>query len=324
MYTVNDTPMHSEISQTLWWTFGIIVFATLVIDLFVLGRNPTMTFKKALFWVCIWITLGLGFNGYVFAKLGSAKGLEFFSGYLVELALSVDNLFVFILIFKFFQVPAAYHHRVIFWGVLGAMLMRALFVYLGSVLIAQFAWVVVIFGLFLVFTGFKSLFDDGGDAIDLAKNPAIKTLKRILPMTPDYRGQAFFSKEGGRWLATPLLLVVIVVEISDVIFAIDSVPAVFGITQDPFIVYASNIFAILGLRSLYFVLAGAMVSLPYLKQGVALILIFVGAKMVIEHFLHVPIGVSLSVILSILATSAVASIAQNKRERQDAMAKLES
>lgn len=280
----------------------------LFIDLGVFHRKAhEVKFREALAWVTVWVTLALLFNLGIWMKFGSVKALEFLTGYLIEEALSVDNVFVFLVIFAFFRVPRQYQHRVLFWGILGALVMRAIFILIGAALLQRFHWVLYIFGGILILTGIRMLIK-GDEEIHPERNIVYRAFRRVVPMVHGYHGQKFFVIENGRRLATPLLLVLVVVETTDVVFAVDSIPAIFAITTDPFIVYTSNIFAILGLRNLYFVVAGFMEKFHYLKVGLAFVLLFVGAKMLLADFYKIPIAGSLAVVAGLLAISVVISI----------------
>lgn len=263
--------------------------------------------KEALLWSVFWIALALLFNLGIYFTMGSDAGLKFFAGYLLEKALSFDNLFVFLLIFTYFKVPSLYQHKVLFWGILGALIMRALFIMGGIALIHAFHQIMYVFGAFLIFTGFK-LLTQKEKGLEPDKNPVVRLFRRIMPVTEDYHQQKFFVKEKGRMHATPLFVVLLLIETTDVIFAVDSIPAILGVTTDPFLVYTSNIFAILGLRSLYFALAALMKIFKYLNYGLALILVFVGVKMLIAGFYDIPIGFSLGVIAGMLALSMMLSV----------------
>jgi tellurite resistance protein TerC len=263
-------------------------------------------FRQAAAWTLVCVASAFGFAAWLGASFGGRPALEFVTGYLIEYALSVDNLFVFLLIFTYFAVPAEHQRRVLFWGILGAVLLRGLFILAGTALITRFAWTIYVFGAFLVWTGFKLLFA-GDDVIEIETNPAVRIAQRFLPVTPVYHGEHFLVRIDGRRFATPLLLVLVVIDLVDVVFAVDSIPAVFGVTRDPFLVFTSNMFAILGLRALYFLIADFMGRFHYLKYGLGLVLAFVGAKMVVTPWLHVPIGVSLGVVAGLLAASVVAS-----------------
>ena len=291
-----------------WIGFTAIVLVVLLLDLGVFHRRAhTVSLREAATWSAVWASLALLFNAGVFLKFGSERGLEFFTAYIIEYTLSVDNLFVFVVVFSFFALPATLHHWVLFWGILGALLMRGLFIIIGAALLQRFHWIMYIFGGFLVFTGIKFMVQRD-EEVQPDRNPIYRLFKRILPMVPEYRGSRFFVIEMGRRHATPLALVVLTVELTDLIFALDSIPAVFGITRDPFIVYTSNIFAILGLRSLYFMIAGVMGLFHYLKTGLALVLMFVGAKMLLSDVYHIPIPLSLAVIAVLLGGSILLSI----------------
>jgi tellurite resistance protein TerC len=263
--------------------------------------------REALLWSAVWIALSLAFNLGVYARFGPEPGLEFLTGYLIEKALSVDNIFVFLVIFSYFAVPAAFQHRVLFWGILGAMALRGIFIFAGTALLQRFHWVIYVFGAFLIFAGIK-LFLQRSSEVHPERNPVLKLFRKTVPSVDDYRGARFAVVDGGKWCATPLLLVLVAIELTDIAFAVDSIPAIFAITADPFIVYTSNIFAILGLRALYFVLAGAMTRFCYLNYGLSLVLLFVGAKMLLGRVYEIPISLSLSVVAVMLAGSVLASL----------------
>ncbi len=304
--------MTSE-SLFLWVIFNVFVLGMLALDLLVFHRKAhAVSLREALIWSIVWITLALIFNLWIYYMWGSEKALEFFAGYLIEKSLSVDNIFVFIIIFSYFAVPAMYQHRVLFWGILGALIMRAIFILAGAALLSAFHWIIYIFGGFLVITGIKMYFA-GDEKIEPEKNPAVRLLRRWMPITADFHEQRFFVRLDQRIWATPLFVVLLVIETTDVIFAVDSIPAVFAITFDPFIVYTSNIFAILGLRALYFLLAGIMGMFRYLKVGLSFVLCFVGVKMMLVDFYKIPIGVSLGVVADILAVSILASLRTNEK-----------
>lgn len=291
----------------MWVGFLAFVLGMLALDLGVFHRRPhAVSMKEAAVWSAIWVALALAFNGLLWAAFGAEPGMAFLTGYLIEKALSVDNIFVFVLIFGAFSVPAAYQHRVLFWGILGALLMRAVFVGLGSALIASFHWVIYLFGAFLLATGFKMLLLRN-QAFDPRANPVFKLFRRLVPAVEDYHGPAFTVVREGRRLATPLLLVLVAVELTDLVFAVDSVPAIFAVTQDPFIVFTSNIFAMLGLRSLYFLLAGVVGRFHLLKVGLSLVLVFVGAKMLLSEAFKIPVAWSLAVIALLVGGSMLAS-----------------
>lgn len=280
----------------LWTAFNLFVIAMLAIDLGVFHRKAhEVTVREALTWTCVWITLAMIFNLFIYFYYDNVKALEFFTGYLIEKSLSVDNIFVIILIFSYFKVPSAYQHKVLFWGILGALVMRVIFILTGVELIHRFHWLIYIFGAFLVYTGIRML-TSGDLKIDPEKNPVIKLARKIMPITPSFEGDQFFVKHDGKTWATPLFLVVILIETTDLIFAVDSIPAILAISDDSFIVYTSNVFAILGLRSLYFALAGIEKYFKYLKYGLSAILVFVGVKMCIADLFKIPIEVSLIII----------------------------
>lgn len=295
--------MESIGTPWMWSVFAVVVVVSLAIDLFVFHRKAhEVKFREALTWTFVWIGLSLTFNGWVWIEAGSGPALEFLTGYVIEKALSVDNIFVFIVIFQYFRIPGKYQHRVLFWGVLGAIVLRGVFVALGVVLISKFHWIIFVFGGFLIFTGIRILFKGDGE-VHPERNPVVKFLEKHLRVASGFDGQKFFTKENGKKVATPLLLVLLVVEATDVVFAVDSIPAIFGVTRDPFIVFTSNIFAILGLRALYFVLADLMARFEYLHYGLGLVLVFVGVKMVISDWIEIPIYVSLSVVVALLGGS---------------------
>lgn len=296
----------------LWIGFNAFVLAMLALDLGVFHRDAhEVSVKEAGAWSAVWVALALLFNFGLYHYMGPEAGLQFLTGYLIEKALSVDNIFVFVLIFSYFQVPSRYQHRILFWGILGALLMRGAMIAAGATLIHQFHWIIYVFGAFLVFTGIRMATQDEMN-IEPESNPVIRLVRRFVPVTNEYHGQKFFIREelGGklRRIATPLFVVLVLVETTDLIFAVDSIPAIFAITTDPFIVYTSNVFAILGLRALYFLLAGVIHKFHYLKLGLSVVLVFVGAKMLLIDVYKVPIGASLGVIAAILTTAVVASL----------------
>ncbi len=301
-----------EINIWYWVGFNAFVLIMLVLDLGVFHRKEhAVKIKEALIWTGVWITLALIFNYGIYHFLGKEKALEFLTGYLIEKSLSVDNIFVFILIFSYFNVPPSYQHRVLFWGIIGALIMRAIFIFAGVALITQFHWVIYIFAAFLVFTGIKMLVQDN-QKIDPDKNPVVRLFKKMFPVTETFHGSKFFVKLNAKIFATPLFVVVLMVEVSDLIFAVDSIPAILAITSDPFIVYTSNVFAILGLRSLYFALAGMHGVFRFLKVGLSLILIFIGVKMFLSDIYPIPILIALIIIAVILLTSIIASLVKEK------------
>lgn len=292
----------------LWIGFNLFVILMLALDLGVFHRkNQEVKVKEALIWTFVWITLALIFNYGIYYFQGKEKALEFLAGYLIEKSLSVDNIFVFILIFSYFNVPALYQHKVLFWGIIGALVMRAIFIFAGVALINKFHWVIYIFAVFLVFTGIKMLLQRE-QKIDPDKNPVVRLFKKMFSVTDSFHGDKFFVTLNAKTFATPLFIVVLMVEVTDLIFAVDSIPAILAITKDPFIVYSSNVFAILGLRSLYFALAGMHKSFRYLKFGLSAILIFVGIKMFMSGFYPIPILMALIIIAVILLTSVIASL----------------
>ncbi len=302
-----------------WAGFGLFILLMLALDLGVLNRKAhAVTYKEATVWSVVWVTLALCFAGIVFWKTNRQTGLEFLTGYVIELSLSVDNLFVFLLIFSYFKVPAKYQHRVLFWGVLGALVMRMTMIGIGATLVERFHWVLYLFGGFLIYTGFKMLREDEAES-NPEQNPLVRFATRLIPITRHYEGDKFFTVQNGRKMGTLLLLVLVIVEVSDLVFAVDSIPAIFGITTNPFIVYTSNVFAILGLRSLYFLLAGVVEKFHYLKMGLAVVLMFVGVKMLsesylLEHFKYLGLTketiilVSLGFVAVVLLSSVGASL----------------
>jgi tellurite resistance protein TerC len=301
--------MESIASPHLWIIFSIFVLGMLALDLGVFSRKPhEVKFKEALLWSIVWITLSLIFNAWIYYEFGGTKALEFLTGYLIEKALSVDNIFVFVVLFASFAVPKIYQHRVLFWGVIGALLMRAIFIGLGAALISRFHWIMYVFGAILIYTGFKLMRQGDDHDPHPERNPIYKLGRRLMPAVPEYHGKAFTIMKDGRRYATPLLMVLIAIEATDVVFAVDSIPAIFAITTDPFIVYTSNIFAILGLRAMYFLLAGVIDKFHFLNIGLAVVLIFVGLKMIVAEWFKVPIGISLAVIAGVLGGSIVASM----------------
>ncbi len=304
-------------SLLLWIGFNLFVLAMLALDLGVFHRKAhVVKIKEALIWSAVWITLALLFNVGVYYWRGPQTALEFLTGYLLEKSLSVDNVFVFLLIFSYFRVPALCQHKVLFWGILGALIMRAVFIAAGITLIQQFHWVIYVFGAFLIFTGIKMALQKDKE-IHPEKNPVIKLFRRLMPVTKDYDDKSrFFVRKDGRIHATPLFVALLVVETTDVIFAVDSIPAILAITHDPFIVYTSNVFAILGLRALYFALAGIMQLFHHLHYGLSAILVFVGVKMLIADMYKIPIGIALGVVAGILLVSVIASLVRPRGDTQ--------
>lgn len=297
-----------------WIGFNAAVLAILALDLGVLHRrSEKVSLREAATWSAVWVALSLCFAAAIFWNLGKQAGLEFLTGYLIEYALSVDNIFVFVLIFSYFNVPEKYQHRVLFWGIIGALVLRGLMIVAGSALVARFAWTLYIFGAFLLFTGVKMALQKDAAVYNPDHDPILRLSRRLMRITDGYRGDSFFVREPDatgqlRNAATPLFIVLMIVDTTDVIFATDSIPAIFAVTRDPFIVYTSNICAVLGLRALYFLLANVVDKFRYLKLGLSIVLIFIGAKMLLEHFLHIPILISLAVVGLVLGASIVVSM----------------
>ncbi|MBJ6117647.1 TerC family protein [Pontibacter sp. BT310] len=305
-----------EVNATFWIGFNVFVLLMLALDLGVFNRKAhVVSVKEALTWSGVWISLALTFNGLIYYWFGEAKAVEFLTGYLIEKSLSIDNIFVFVLVFGYFKIPAIYQHKILFWGILGALVMRIIFIFAGVALIQKFHWSVYIFGVFLIYTGYK-MFTEKGAAIDPENNPVIKFFRRIMPVTNQLHGDKFFVMQDGKRFATPLFLVLILIEATDLIFAVDSIPAILAITQDQFIVYTSNVFAILGLRSLYFALAHVVDRFVYLSYGLAIILVFVGLKMVMVDIYKIPTFISLLVIALILITSIVLSFIKTRKDNR--------
>jgi tellurite resistance protein TerC len=297
--------MHSTL---VWTLFAVMVVGALALDLGVFRRDARpVSMKEAGIWTAVWVSLALSFNGFIVYQSGTERGMQFLQGYLLELALSVDNVFVFLVVFRYFRVSQADQHRVLFWGIVGAVIARGVFIALGAALIERFHWVMYILGAFLIYTSIKLLLQRD-EEFDPTENGALKLFQRFIPTTMEYHGARFLIRKDGRLFATPLLAVLVVVETADVMFAVDSIPAVFGVTRDVFIVYTSNIFAILGLRSLFFLIAGLVERLRYLKVGVVIILAFIGVKILIEPIFHIPVVASLAVLASVLTIAAVASL----------------
>jgi tellurite resistance protein TerC len=315
-----------DVKVLYWVLFNVFVLLMLALDLGVFNRkNHEVKIKEALIWSGVWVSLALIFNLglYYFyspppGTTSAESALEFLTGYVIEKSLSVDNIFVFVLIFSYFKVPAIYQHKVLFWGIIGALVLRAIFIFAGITLINHFSWIIYVFGFFLIYTGIK-LVTQKEKEIHPEKNPLLKLFKRFFRVSNSYDNGNFFTIDNGRKVATPLFVVLIMVETTDVIFAVDSIPAILAITQDPFIVYSSNVFAILGLRSLYFALAGLVKMFHYLHYGLAAILVLVGAKMVINHYFAAKVistELSLGLIVSILAASVITSLLRSKSETQ--------
>lgn len=303
-------------SMSFWILFNVIIFVILALDLGVINKRAhKITLKEALAWSGVWIAVALIFNCFVFAQFGRTKALEFLTGYLIEYSLSVDNIFVFILIFSFFSVKPQYQHKILFWGILGALIMRGIFIFAGVALINKFHWIVIIFGGFLIFSGIKMLFQKEEISVEPEKNGLVRLFRKFLPVTETLHNDSLIIRQNKKLYATPLFLVLLVIESTDLIFAVDSIPAVLAISQDTFIVYTSNIFAILGLRSLYFAVSGIMGYFRYLKVGLAIVLAFVGFKMLASYIhLEIPILLSLAIIISILLISILASVIIKKKE----------
>jgi tellurite resistance protein TerC len=290
-----------------WAAVLAVILAMLAVDLFAHRTAHVVSVKEAATWSAVWVSLGLAFGGVVWWAYGAQAGGEYFAGYLIEKSLAVDNVFVFALIFTYFAVPREYQHRVLFYGVLGALIFRAIFIAGGAVLIENFAWILYLFGAFLVYTGWK-MFRHRDEQLDPARNPVLRWAKKRVPSTDEYHGQKFWVKKAGTWVATPLFFVLVMVETTDIIFAVDSIPAIFAVTQDPFLVFTSNAFAILGLRAMYFLLADLIHRFVYLKAGLAAILVFVGVKMLLLDVYKVPIWLSLFVIATCISIAVLASL----------------
>jgi tellurite resistance protein TerC len=301
-----------EIGLWAWAGFVALIVALLMLDLFVFHREAHAdTFREATRYSIFWIGLGLAFGLVIWAWLGAQSAGEYYAGYLIEKSLSVDNIFVFALLFTYFAVPLAYQHRVLFWGVLGALVFRAIFIAAGAALLEQFHWTIYVFGGFLVLTGIR-MATHKHEEIHPERNPVLRLFRRVVPMTPDYREQHLIVREAGKWLATPLLAVLVLIETTDILFAVDSIPAIFAVTREPFIVFTSNAFAILGLRSLYFMLAGMIDRFVYLKLGLSVVLVYVGVKMLLSSVWKIPIWSSLLFIAFVLTVSIVASLRKTR------------
>ncbi|MFL6197476.1 MAG: TerC family protein [Thermoanaerobaculia bacterium] len=291
-----------------WGVFFALLLGMLALDLGVFNRREhRIGLREALFWSVVWTIVALAFNAWIFYAFGQQVGLEFLTGYVIERSLSFDNIFVFVVIFNYFAVPAEHQHRVLFWGILGALISRGIFIAMGTALLTRFEWLIFVFGAFLVYTGFK-IFREKETQVHPERNPVVRAFQKLVPLTNRYHGKHFFVREDGRARATPLMLVLVVVEATDVVFAVDSIPAVFGVTTNAFIVFTSNIFAILGLRALYFLLAGLMHKFHYLNYGLGLVLVFVGGKMLTHKWFEIPTLLSLGIVLGILAVAVVASL----------------
>jgi tellurite resistance protein TerC len=296
------------VNEFVWIGFLVFVMLMLILDLGVFHRNShEVKVKEALIWSGVWIGLALLFNYGLYLYMGKEKALEFLAGYLIEKSLSVDNLFVFIMLFSYFNVSPKYQHKVLFWGIIGALVLRAIFIFAGVALISKFHWIIYLFGVFLLFTGAKMLFHDDKE-VEPDKNPLVRLFKRFFPVTDSMSGGRFFVKINAKRFATPLFIVLLIVEFTDLIFAVDSIPAILAVSNDTFIIFTSNVFAILGLRSLYFALAGITKYFHYLKYGLSVILIFIGVKMLIVDLYKIPIVYSLLTIVGILAVSVLLSV----------------
>jgi len=303
------------VSPLLWAGFILLILFLLAVDLVLVHKkDEVISTRQAIRWTIVWVGLALLFDGWLWWRFGSGKALEFLTGYLIEESLSVDNLFVFILLFNAFAVPVIYQHRVLFWGILTAIVLRAAMIVGGTALLSRFGWLIYVFGAFLVVTGVRLALRKEDEAPHPEKSWAFRTLRRVVPSTSSYHGHAFFVREGGRWIATPLFLALAMIEVSDVIFALDSIPAIFGVTLDPFIVFTSNIFAILGLRSLFFAVARMMDRFAYLEYGLSAVLVFIGAKMLVSHWVHVPAMGSLGVVILLLGSAIAYSLWKSRRD----------
>jgi tellurite resistance protein TerC len=316
-----------DASIWLWVGFNLFVLAMLALDLGVFHRKShAVSGKEALTWSLVWISLSLVFNAIIYffwdrmmpqsTYTNTEAALAFFTGYLIEKSLSVDNIFVFILIFSFFGVPAAYQHRVLFWGILGALLMRGALIAVGAALLEQFHWIIYLFGAFLIFTGIRMALHQE-EEIHPDQNPIVKFFRKLMPVTENFEKDKFFIRRAGKILATPLFLILLIVESTDLVFAVDSIPAIFAVTREPFIVYTSNVFAILGLRALYFLLSNVMDKFQYLKLGLSAVLTFIGIKMVIVDLYHIPVGVSLAIVASILTIAVLASLWKARKSERE-------
>lgn len=307
--------MHYETSPYIWVGFIVFVLVVLALDLGIFHKKShTVGFKESIIWSGVWIALAMAFNVIILYWRGENDFMLFLTGYVIEKSLSVDNLFVFLLIFSYFKIPNQYQHKVLFYGILGALIMRAFFIWAGIAILEKFTWVIYIFGAFLVFSGIKMLRPES-DEHDLEKSWVITWTRKIFPTSPHFHEDKFFVKLNGVWTVTPLFITLIFVEFSDLVFAIDSIPAIIGITNDPFLVFTSNVFAILGLRSLYFALKGFADIFHYLKYGLSIILIFIGVKMLISHFYHMPVAITMSVIFVVLLGSVLLSVLSNRKKK---------
>ena len=301
----------------LWIGFNIFIFFLLTVDLKLINRKPhEIGIRESLLWSGVWIAISLLFNIGIYYWLGRESALQFFTGYLIEKTLSIDNLFVFLLLFTYFKVPARYQHKVLYWGILGALFMRGVLILLGAALITRFHWILYIFGLFLVITGVKMAFQDEKKEVHPERNIVVRFFKKFFSVTSGYHEEKFFVKSNGKRYGTLLLIVLIVIETTDLLFAVDSIPAIFAITQDSFIIYTSNVFAILGLRSLYFALAGIMDLFYYLRHGLSLVLTFIGLKMLFMGYVNIPIGLALGVVGTVLLIAVAASVIRARIQKK--------
>lgn len=303
-----------EVNSIFWISFNFFVLLMLALDLGVFNRKAhVVSVKEALIWSGIWITMALIFNGLIYYWFGESKAVEFLTGYLIEKSLSVDNIFVFVMIFGYFQIPSQYQHKVLFWGIIGALILRCIFIFAGVALIQKFHWTIYLFGVFLIYTGYK-MFTSKDKKMEPEKNPVIRIFRKLIPVTDQLHNGNFFVRQDGKNYATPLFLVLVLIEATDVIFAVDSIPAILAITQDRFIVYTSNVFAILGLRSLYFALSHIVDRFVYLSYGLAIVLVFVGLKMVMVDVFKVPTFLSLLFISLVISGSVVLSFIKTRKE----------
>lgn len=300
--------MSQPVGPAVWIGFNLLIIALLLLDLLVFHKEAhEVTMREAALFSAFWVAVGLAFAGVLFFWQGGPAAVTYLTGYVIEKSLSVDNLFVFVVVFSYFGVPAAYQHRVLFWGIIGVLIMRGMMIFAGAALLARFEWLTYLFGAFLIFTGIRMAFHDETD-VHPEKNAAVRIARKILPVTAEYHDARLFVRDAGRLMATPLFLVLIVVETTDLVFALDSIPAIFAITRDTFLVYTSNVFAILGLRSLYFLLAGVVHKFRFLKYGLSTVLVYVGLKMALHSYIHIPIPVSLAVIALVIGASVALSM----------------
>lgn len=311
-------PVSASVSIGLWVAFWVTVITALFIDLTVLNKHHGhVSIKEAAIMVGAWVTLALVFGGAIWLFEGAQHALAFYTGYVLEYSLSIDNMFVFILIFSYFAIPHDLQPKALLWGILGAVALRFVFIFVGVQLISLFSWTIYVFGVLLIFTAAKMLLQKEDDEFDPSQSLPLRIMRKFIPLKTDYHGDNFFVKEGAKWFATPLFAAVLVIEMSDLIFAVDSIPAVLSITQDTFLVYSSNIFAIIGLRSLYFLLSGMAGKFPYLKYGISVILFFVGVKMLLSHYVKIPIWASLATIVGLLTLSILAGKIFPPKAQQD-------